>query len=89
MLKIKIIFLTIIGLLNTITLSSQTKIIANQGEYIEAINYGEKPELKRFLQQELNYPENAYKNKIEGTVELSFIVDAKTGLASSFRALNT
>lgn len=33
------------------------------GEYAAAENVGEKHELKRFLKQEMNYPEKAYKNK--------------------------
>ena len=66
-------------LLCVFNVKAQTEIVANPGEYIEAKNYGGKVELKRFLQQEMNYPAKALANKTEGTVELIFAVDAETG----------
>jgi TonB family protein len=81
----KIKTITIVGILCSLSLFAQDEIVANPGEYVEAVNYGGNPELKRFLQQEMNYPENAYKNKIEGTVELLFIVDSKTGETSKLQ----
>ena len=72
-------FLTLLFLLCFISVNAQKDIVALPGEHIEAENYGGKVELKRFLQQEMNYPENALANKIEGTVVLSFIVDSETG----------
>lgn len=72
-----------------IVVKAQTEIVANPGEYIEAENYGGKVELKRFLQQEMNYPEKALKNKTEGTVELAFVVDSKTGKTSQLQVRNS
>ena len=58
---------------------SQTIIEANPGEYHEAKNYGGKVELKRFLQNEMNYPEEALAKGEQGVVVLEFIVDKETG----------
>ncbi len=70
-------------------IKAQTTIEANSGEYIEAKNYGGKVEFKRFFQQEINYPKKALQNKDEGTVELSFIVDSKTGKSSNLLIKNS
>jgi len=40
-------------------------------------NYGGKEELKRFIDEQLIYPEEELKNKIEGTVTIKFICDEK------------
>lgn len=61
---------------------AQTTIVAMPGQYVEAHNYGGKVEFKRFLQQEMNYPLKALTNKTEGTVEVSAIIDYKTGKPS-------
>ena len=65
--------------------NAQTTIEAQSGEYVEATNYGGKVEFKRFVQQEMNYPKKALANKTEGTVELSFVVDSKTGSSSNLK----
>ncbi len=72
--KVNIFLLLFIA---TIGVNAQIEIIAAPGEYIEAQNYGGKVELKRFIQQEMNYPKKALEMKTEGTVEVSFIVDLK------------
>ncbi|MCO6500588.1 MAG: TonB family protein [Vicingus serpentipes] len=77
--KLKVLFLLIIGGVYSNYLAAQNDV----PEYEPAVNYGEKTELKRFLEQEMNYPENALKNNIEGTVELFFVVDNKTGATSN------
>ncbi len=59
---------------------AQETIVANPGEYVPAENYGGKVELRRFLEQEMNYPEKALTSKTEGAVELQFVVD-ETGKA--------
>ena len=66
-------------------LNAQITIVANPGEYVPAENYGGKVELKRFLQQEMNYPKTALDSKTEGTVELQFIVDKETGATSDLK----
>ncbi|PJA08400.1 MAG: hypothetical protein COX70_03775 [Flavobacteriales bacterium CG_4_10_14_0_2_um_filter_32_8] len=76
--------LSILLLISSITISAQTEIVANPGEYVEAENYGGSVELKRFLQQEMNYPQTALATKTEGTVELSFVVDRETAKTSMF-----
>ncbi len=76
------ISLSILLLLSFFSLKAQTDIVAQPGEYVEAKNYGGKVEFKRFLQQEMNYPQKEFASKVEGTVELSFIVDSKTGKTS-------
>ncbi len=58
-------------------LQAQKSIVAAPSEYVAAKNYGGKVALKRFLQNEMNYPAKALANKTEGTVELSFVVDSK------------
>jgi bla regulator protein blaR1 len=63
-------------------IQAQTDIVAAASEYVNAVNYGEKIELKRFFQNEMHYPETAIKNKVEGTVVLSFVVDSKLGTTS-------
>ncbi|MCB0401531.1 MAG: TonB family protein [Flavobacteriales bacterium] len=78
-------FLVIISLLLTINVFGQETIEANPGEYLPAENYGGKVELKRFLQQEMNYPSIALENQEEGTVELRFVVDAETGRTSQLQ----
>jgi TonB family protein len=76
----------LIGLLFTLmSANGQTEIVANPGEYVEAHNYGGRVELKRFLQLEMNYPTKALQSKTEGTVELIFVVDAKTGKTSDLK----
>ncbi|MBL4593351.1 MAG: energy transducer TonB [Flavobacteriales bacterium] len=77
--RISILILFLIGF---VAVNAQTEIIAQPGEYVEAQNYGGRVEFKRFLQQEINYPEKALANKIEGTVELAFVVDSKSGKTS-------
>ncbi len=72
------IFLAILVVLIGINGVAQTDIVANPGEYVAAENYGGKVELKRFLQQEMQYPAKALANKTEGTVELAFVVDRET-----------
>ncbi len=79
----------ILLLISSITIKAQTEIVAMPGEYVEAENYGGKVELKRFLQQEMNYPETALTNKIQGTVELSFIVDKTNGQTSALKILKS
>jgi len=76
------IVIFIILLFGFICVNSQTNIVAQPGKYVEAQNYGGKVEFKRFVQQEMNYPEKELLGKKEGTVELSFIVDSKTGKTS-------
>ncbi len=76
--------ITIIILISCVQLKSQTNVIANPGEHISAENYGGKVELKRFLEQEMNYPEKALQNKEQGTVELQFVVD-KQGKVSRLK----
>ncbi len=76
-------------MLGFINVKAQTEIVANPGEYIEATTYGGKVEFKRFLQQELNYPKKALATKKEGVVELSFIVDNKTGKTSGLEVKNS
>lgn len=75
---------TIIILLSLTNAKAQETIVANPGEYLPAENYGGKVELKRFLQQEMNYPEKALKNKTQGTVVLQFVVD-KSGKTSQLK----
>ena len=77
-----LIILLFIGFTNA---NAQSDIVAQPGEYVEAQNYGGKVEFKRFLQQEMHYPEKALANKIEGTVELSFVVDSKSGKTSQLK----
>jgi len=60
-----------------INVKAQTKTIKGPIQYFPAEVYGGKVEFKRFVQQELHYPENALKNKIEGTVEVACLVDLK------------
>ena len=79
------IILGIFLLLCFVGVKAQYDIVAQPGDYIEAENYGGKVEFKRFLQQEMNYPEKAFANKIEGTVELSFVVASKTGKTSQLK----
>lgn len=62
--------------------NAQYDIVADLGEYIEAKNYGGKIELRRFLRQEMNYPEKPLVNKVKGVVELSFVVDGESGETS-------
>ena len=66
-------------------LEAQADVVALSGEYVPARNYGDKVEFKRFFKQEVNYPAHALENKIEGTVELSFVVDSKTGKTSHLK----
>jgi hypothetical protein len=40
-------------------------------------NYGGKEELKRFIDEQLIYPEEELKNKTEGVVTIKFICDEK------------
>ena len=61
---------------------AQTKIIVQPGDYIEAMNYGGKVEFKRFLRQEMSYPKKALGSKLEGTVEIAFVIDSKKGNTS-------
>ncbi len=77
------LLLSILFLCSFIGTQAQTNIVAKPGEYVEAKNYGDKVEFKRFLQQEMNYPAKALANKTEGTVEVSFVVDSKTGKTSN------
>lgn len=77
--------LIILFFLGANVLHAQTNIEADIGDYVPAENYGDKAELKRFLQQEMLYPDKAYKNKIQGTVELVFAVDSKTGETSQLK----
>lgn len=79
------IILSILFLVGFYSLNAQTDIFAQPGDHIEAENYGGRVEFKRFLQQEMNYPKKALANKIEGTVELSFIVDSKTAKRSQLK----
>jgi TonB family protein len=51
-------------------------------------NIGGKTELKRFLEYHLIYPENALKNKIEGTVEIQYTCD-ENGLIVSHKLLKS
>ena len=74
--KLMVLFLLVVGA------NAQTKTDAIPSEYIPAENYGGKVELKRFIQQEQFYPEKALANKTQGTVELAFVVDVKTGKTS-------
>ena len=74
--KLIVLFLWVVGV------NAQTKSDVIPSEYIPAENYGGKVELKRFLQQELFYPEKALANKTQGTVELAFVVDVNTGKTS-------
>jgi len=67
------------------TLFAQQKAQTDKAEFTPAENVGSKPELKRFLKQEMNYPENALKNKIQGTVELVFVMNTKTGATSQLK----
>lgn len=76
-------------LLFAVTMFGQRTIEADIGEYVPAENHGGKPELKRFLQQEMQYPAPAYKNKTQGTVELVFAVDSKTGLTSQIKVVKS
>lgn len=73
---------SVIFVLTYVSFQAQGVIVANPGEYLPAENYGGKNELKRFLENEMNYPEKAMTNKTEGTVELLFVVDAETGRTS-------
>ncbi len=57
---------------------AQEKIVAKPGKYVEAQNYGGKKEFKRFLQNEMNYPEKALTNKTEGVVEVAGLVNHQT-----------
>lgn len=77
--RIPLIIFLLVGFL---CVKAQTEIVAMPGEYVEAKNYGGKVEFKRFVQQEMNYPAKALASKKEGTVEISFIVDSKTGKTS-------
>lgn len=79
------IALSILVLIFSVGLFAQNDIVANPGEYVEAQNYGGKVELKRFLQQEMQYPTKALTNKTEGTVELAFVVDRETGKTSQLQ----
>ena len=76
------VLLFIILLTSHVVIKAQTDIVARPGEYVEAKNYGGSVEFKRFLHKEMNYPEKALANKKEGTVEISFIVNSKTGVTS-------
>lgn len=67
---------------------AQTNIVAMPGEYVEAENYGGKVEFKRFLQQEMHYPEAALAQKIEGIVEVAAVVDKK-GKTSKIHVRNS
>lgn len=81
-------FFTILLCLFAFLLNAQTKKTGIVSEYIPAENFGGKTELKRFLQQELYYPpKELYRNK-EGTVELAFEIDVKTGKHSGLHVKN-
>jgi outer membrane biosynthesis protein TonB len=75
-----VVFVVLIGCF--LGVKAQERVVVKPGEYVEALNYGGKKELKRFLQQEMNYPKAALASKIEGIVEVASIVDNKTGLPS-------
>lgn len=79
------ILFSILLVISFFNLKAQTEIVAQPGEYVEAMNYGGKGEFKRFLQQEMNYPSKALANKTEGTVEISFVVDSKTAKTSNMQ----
>lgn len=85
----KIIVSLLIGLLSVVLINGQTNKAINPSEYIVAENYGGKVELKRFLQQEMDYPAKALANKTEGTVELAFVIDTKTGKRSELHVKKT
>ena len=75
-------FNTIVLFLLVVAANAQTNNTDNPSEYIPAEIYGGKVEFKRFLQQELFYPKKALLSKTEGTVELAFVIDVKTGKTS-------
>ncbi|MDF1672410.1 MAG: energy transducer TonB [Vicingaceae bacterium] len=81
-------FSVILLFLLTISISAQSNKIDNPSEYIPAENVGGKLELKRFLQQELFYPKKSLYKKVEGTVELAFIIDVETGNTSGLHLRN-
>jgi len=64
------------------SVKGQIEVVTMPGEYVEALNYGGKTEFKRFLQHEMNYPKIALANETEGIVEVSAIIENKTGKKS-------
>ncbi len=71
----------------TVSICAQNTKKVTKEESLPAENYGGKVGLKQFLMQEMNYPKEALKNKIEGTVELNFKVDYITGKTSELKVL--
>lgn len=57
---------------------AQEKVTNKPSKYVEAQNYGGKKEFKRLLQNEMNYPEKALANKVEGGVEVAAVVNHNT-----------
>ncbi len=81
-------FSVILLFLLTVSINAQSNKTDNPSEYIPAENVGGKVELKRFLQQELFYPKKSFYKKVEGTVELAFIIDVETGKTSGLHLRN-
>lgn len=76
-------------LMSTLSVVAQKELVRDPNERIPAINYGGKVELKRFLQNEMLYPEIALNNKIEGKVTLSFIVDNESARPRSIKIVES
>jgi len=75
--------------LGTFTVVGQNYLKRDPNERLAAANYGGKIGLKWLLQNELNYPETALKNKTEGKVVLSFIVDKETGVPRNLKVVKS
>jgi len=70
-------------------LIAQQGLSSSDADYEIAKNYGGKSELKRFLKQEMSYPKEALKSNVEGTVELSFVINNKTGVTENLKVKNS
>ena len=69
--------LTVLFIASFIVLNAQEKESVTALQYLPAQVYGGKVELKRFIQQEMNYPQKALSEKTEGIVEVAALVDLK------------
>lgn len=74
----KIIFFIVVSLLFRFTHAQIVTLpFLNSGVDQVPENYGGKEELKRFIDEQLIYPEEELKNKTEGIVSIKFICDEK------------
>lgn len=75
--------------LSIYTVAGQNYLKRDPAERLAALNYGGRLGLKSLLKNEMNYPESELKNKIEGKVVLSFIVDKETGIPRDLKVVKS